>query len=63
VCRLADGGLRVYERVEEQAAEAALVEARALPVEVDPAAAAEAKALAATKVKKAPEVVDNRPAY
>eukprot|EP00966_Prymnesium_polylepis_P092712 2146081-Prymnesium_polylepis.1 len=63
VCRLADGGLRVYERVEEQAAEAALVEARALPVEVDPAAAAEAKALAAKKVKKAPEVVDNRPAW
>lgn len=59
ICRLADGGLRVYDKVEEVAAEEALVKLRAEPVEVDPAAAAEA---VVKKVKK-PVVVDDRPAW
>jgi len=59
VCRLADGGLRVYDKVEEMEAEAALVALRAEPVAIDPKAAAEATV---KKVKK-PEVVDDRPAW
>jgi len=61
LCRTESGGLRAYDRVAELEAEEAIVRLRAEPVEVDPAAAAEV--VIKKKVKKAPEVVDDRPAW
>jgi hypothetical protein len=59
VNRLADGGLRVYDRVDAAAAESAIATLRVQNVAVNPIAAKEAVKV---KVKK-PEVVDNRPAW
>jgi len=59
VCRLADGGLRVYDRVEVAEAEAAISKLSAEPVKLDPAAALED----IVEEVEEEEVIDTRPAW